>query len=419
MRLTTGNSVAIVVACSVAACVNPQVPIVDHPPAPDRFARAASQDPQARASAADELVGDPTFSAVQMLNTLLVRDIDPAVRAHAADAIAARHDPDLEGMLENAAHADPDPRVRQAAEQARQRLWPWGKSPGKAAALSIIGLGQFYLRDNQAGTAYLLTTGALVGSGLALVANHDVSIDGPSDSAKVPLGLGLATAGQNLLFYGIFDSYRDARVLRGDAGYSFHITHESLDELALAPFNPSVLKSPWVWGGVPAALAFGLGASILIDKIDGSDTQGRPTIFDVKKVNVFGHKFNRGAGFAAGAGYFGALFGTVGVGEESLFRGVIQTEMEERFGTVPGLVLGSVIFGSVHTLNFVDDPKQALYAVPVITVVGTTLGLAYQHTGHQLKTGVAMHFWYDTLLSLAAFAIDPDHQPFVVNYSMP
>jgi membrane protease YdiL (CAAX protease family) len=398
--------------------VNPQVPIVTHAPAADRFARAASQDPAARASAADELVGDPTFAAVQMLNTLLVRDIDPAVRAHAADAIAARHDPDLEGMLETAAHADPDPGVRSSAEQARQHLWPWGKSPGKAAALAILGLGQFYLRNNDEGAAYLVATAGLVGGGLALVDGHDVSLDGPSDSAKVPIGLGLATAGQNLIFYGIFDAYRDTRVLRGDAGYNFHISHESLDELALAPFTPSVLKSPWVWGGVPAALAIGIGASLLVDKIDGGDSEDRPTIFDVKQVNVFGHKLNRGPGFAAGAGYFAALFGTVGVGEESLFRGVIQTEMEERFGTVPGLVVGSVIFGSVHTLNFVDDPKQALYAVPIITVVGTTLGLAYQHTGHQLKTGVAMHFWYDTLLSLAGFAIDPEHQPFVVNYSM-
>ena len=28
-----------------------------------------------------------------------------------------------------------------------------------------------------------------------------------------------------------------------------------------------------------------------------------------------------------------------------------------------------------------------------------------------------MHFWYNTLLSAVAFAADPEHQPFVVNYN--
>jgi hypothetical protein len=28
-----------------------------------------------------------------------------------------------------------------------------------------------------------------------------------------------------------------------------------------------------------------------------------------------------------------------------------------------------------------------------------------------------MHFWYDFLLSTVAFAADPTHQPFVVNYA--
>ena len=45
--------------------------------------------------------------------------------------------------------------------------------------------------------------------------------------------------------------------------------------------------------------------------------------------------------------------------------------------------------------------------------------LAYIRTGHRLETSVAMHFWYDFLLSAAAFAADPQHQPFVVQYSAP
>jgi hypothetical protein len=131
---------------------------------------------------------------------------------------------------------------------------------------------------------------------------------------------------------------------------------------------------------------------------------------------VLGKTFSRWGGFAAGEGYFGTLFSPVGVGEESLFRGVIQTELEERFGTWGGLVAASTIFGAIHFLNYGNDPKQGLIAVPVIATLGSSLGLAYIETGHRLETSVAMHFWYDFLLSSVAFAADPQHQPFVVQY---
>jgi membrane protease YdiL (CAAX protease family) len=109
----------------------------------------------------------------------------------------------------------------------------------------------------------------------------------------------------------------------------------------------------------------------------------------------------------------------VGVGEEALFRGLIQTELEERLGTWGGLAAASAIFGAVHVVNFLDDPKSAAYALPVISVLGSSIGLAYIRTGHKLETSVAMHFWYDFLLSAAAFAADPQHQPFVVQFASP
>jgi membrane protease YdiL (CAAX protease family) len=177
-----------------------------------------------------------------------------------------------------------------------------------------------------------------------------------------------------------------------------------------------VLASPWVWAGVPIALAAGLGASYLINR---GDFTGNPSITDIRDLNVLGHRFSRAGAFAAGEGYFASLFAGVGVGEESLFRGVIQTELEERFGTYGGLVTASAIFGAIHFLNFANDPKAGAVAVPVIATLGASLGLAYIRTGHRLETSVAMHFWYDFLLSTVAFAADPTHQPFVVQYASP
>ena len=192
----------------------------------------------------------------------------------------------------------------------------------------------------------LATTAALIGSGVVLLRDAGtVSLDGPSTSAKAPIGLLLATAGQNAWFYSIFDAYRDARVLRGDVGYKFAITRERLPDLATAPFRPSVLKRPWVWAGVPIALLAGIGVSAIASS---GGLSGNPSIFDVPRVNFLGHSFSRGAGFALGEGYYAGLFGPVGIGEESLFRGLIQTELEERFGTGGGIAIASAIFGAVH-----------------------------------------------------------------------
>ena len=406
--------VTVVTGCVLAACVTPAVP--QRPVDPARYQHAADQNPAVRVHAADELTGDPDPRAGDMLIVLAQRDIDPAVRAAAAAAIAERRDPTLDDALEQSATRDPDPAVRDAAAAAHERLWPWLKQPRTAAGLSLLcpGCGQIYLRETGEGAAMLATTAALIGSGVVLLRDAGtVSLDGPSTSAKAPIGLLLATAGQNAWFYSIFDAYRDARVLRGDVGYKFAITRERLPDLATAPFRPSVLKRPWVWAGVPIALLAGIGVSAIASS---GGLTGNPSIFDVPHVNFLGHSFSRGAGFALGEGYYASLFGPVGIGEESLFRGLIQTELEERFGTGGGIAIASAIFGAVHLVNFGSDPKQALYAVPTIAVLGSTLGLAYVHTGHRLETGVAMHFWYDFLLSTVGFAVDPNHQPFVVSY---
>lgn len=413
-RATMRSIVTLVVAVFFAACVTPRLPGPTHPPAPDRFARAASPDPAVRASAADELVYDPSPAAVQMLLTLHGRDVDPTVRAHAADAIWRRMDTTLDVTLAASARQDPDPTVRAASQEAYTKLHAWRKRPGVAGGLSLLcpGCGHLYL-GKPVGWAYLLGTGALVGSGIGLIAGEQVSLSGGSSSAKVPVGLALVTAGQNLWFYSIFDAYRDARVARGDIGYRIPITRESLDDLYTAPFRPSVLKSPWFWGGVPAMLALGIGVSYLV----GTDATGPnpPTIFDVDRVNVFGKDFSRGAGFALGTGYFAALFSSVGVGEEALFRGVIQTELEERWG-LPGVAVASAIFGAIHIGNF-RDAKTIAIAIPTLSTLGAVLGVAYRERGYTLAVPVAMHFWYDTLLSMAAFAFDPQNQPFTVQHA--
>jgi membrane protease YdiL (CAAX protease family) len=414
-------------ALFVIGCVHPQQRVVI-PIAPDALpgvvGEATSQDPDARIRAVGSFAHEPDPRAAQYLLVMLSRDVDPRVRAAAASAIADRRDPDLDGALARAADRDPDAGVRVAASAAHARLEPFTRRVGSAAGWAALcpGCGQFYLGKPAVGIAQLAAAAVFLGGGFFLAkqgqtdGSSALSLDGPVSSSRQSAGILLLGAGQNTWFYNVFDAYRDARVAQGDAGYKHKISRETLDELVLAPFTPSVVKSPYVWGLVPIALAAGIGVSFL------GGVSSTHAITHVHDINFFGDSLSRAGGFAAGEGYFVGLFDPVGVGEESLFRGVIQTEMDERLGPYGGIAVASAIFGGAHALNYVGpggDPKQAIVAVPFIATIGATLGYAYMKTGYQLKTSVAMHFWYDFLLSTVGFLVDTEHQPFVVNYSAP
>jgi membrane protease YdiL (CAAX protease family) len=413
---------------AAAACVHPrQQVIVPIAPAdvPSVYAHAASPRPEDRIAALAALARDPDPHALQYLLVMLTRDVDPTVRAAAASALADRRDPSFDPALEAAAAHDRDPAVRAAADDAHARLYPFGRRAGSAAGWAALcpGCGQIYLGKPAVGIAQLLAAATFLGGGYFLAKSgttggNSLSLDGPVSSSRASAGILLLGAGQNTWFYQVFDAYRDARVGQDDAGYKHHISRETLDQLVAAPFTPSVISSPWVWGAVPLTLAAGIAVSF-IGHTSGAQP---PSFFDVHSINFFGADLSKGAGFAAGETYLAALFDPVGVGEESLFRGVIQTEMDERLGPYGGLAVASAIFGGAHALNYVgpgQDPKQALVAVPFIATIGATLGLAYLRTDYHLRTSVAMHFWYDFLLSTAGFLVDPEHQPFTVSYAMP
>jgi membrane protease YdiL (CAAX protease family) len=137
-----------------------------------------------------------------------------------------------------------------------------------------------------------------------------------------------------------------------------------------------------------------------------------------------GRQFAAVPGVALGEVYLGGLFVPVGVGEEALFRGFLMPAFSDVLGPWGGLAASSVLFGALHIPNFQGllsgklDLRAAAVAIPYITLLGATNGLAVMKTG-DLKTGVAMHFWYDFLLSTADFLARPDTQPFTVKITLP
>jgi len=392
-----------------------------------RLARAADADPAVRADAASELAAQPTDDAVRMLILMLRHDVDPSVRRAAADAMATTRMAGLAPFLEEAAVSDPDPAVRDAARMAKRRLWIRSRQPRLAAAYSALcpGCGHFYLQMPGRGAAILAPTVALLGGGIALMVDNDEvpelgNPDDPNLDAKDPVGFHLLITAQNLWAYGVFAAYRDARLLRNNEGYRLPVSREGVVDLATAPFRPRVLARPWVWAGVPVAVG---AATALVWAAAPEDLgRGSRSLTDGGDVNFLGRRYDQAPGVALGEAYFATLFVPVAVGEEALFRGVVQPALSERLGVWEGWALASAIFGAVHIFNFVGpggDLEDAAVAVPFITAVGSYIGVASIKTGFQLETSVAVHFWYDFALSTIGFIADPDHQPFVARFAVP
>ncbi len=75
-----------------------------------------------------------------------------------------------------------------------------------------------------------------------------------------------------------------------------------------------------------------------------------------------------------------------GVGEEFLFRGVIQDGLAIHLGPVPGLILASLLFGLAHAVT----PAYFLIA----SLMGAYLGWLYLHSGNLLLP-IVVHALYD------------------------
>jgi membrane protease YdiL (CAAX protease family) len=394
--------------------------------APRAFAMSQSPAAPDRIEAAGELGRLGDRAALERLTILLRVDRDPGVRAAAARAFAATRNPFYRPSLAEAAQGDPDPQVRAAAGEAEQVLLAFGRRPRQAAGLSLLcpGCGYFHLGQPGRASAYLATTLALVAGGVALASGETLRLDsdqGPRMTpTSAPLAIPALMAAQNLWFYGVFASYRDARLARGDVGYSYPISDEGLTTLVTAPVRPSVLRRPWFWAGLPLALGAAYGFSALVAPNDlGRQTR---SLGDGSGVWFLGRHYGTAAGVGLGEAYYAGLFLPVGVGEESLFRGALQPALCDTFGLWPGWVATSVIFGGVHFFNFVDEPgglTTAAKAVPFITVIGGYLGLTAIETGYRLETSVALHTWYDFMLGTVSFIVDPDHQPFSIQIGFP
>lgn len=246
------------------------------------------------------------------------------------------------------------------------------KNSAVAVGLSVIpGLGHAYLGDWR-------TAGGLAGSASAMVST--VSFDVGSDSFQ---NLNMLTL-QNTWCYGFYAALRDTRAYNHFQGYSYKMPTDSLSELALAPFQWSVIKKPEVWGGVLGALVVASGLVYFT-----AAKNSKSSISLASELSPLG-------AFA------------VGIGEETFFRGFLQTTFSEAFTPWVGIVLSSALFGAAHISNtvFMDSESRKFYyktMIPFISAFGGYFGwLTYKNKS--LKESVAVHSWYDFILFSVAYS---------------
>mgnify|MGYP001027021373 CR=1 FL=1 len=107
----------------------------------------------------------------------------------------------------------------------------------------------------------------------------------------------------------------------------------------------------------------------------------------ITRVDYLGGSWGRDAGTAACAAYWVPLSLGAGVSEEMLFRGLLQTRLEDEYGTCPGWLMASGLFGAAH-LARLDDPEVLLNA-GFAAVAGLYLGWRYRAEGYRLDKPVA------------------------------
>lgn len=251
------------------------------------------------------------------------------------------------------------------------------KSVFGTVALSSLfpGLGHVYLGDRR-------TAGELMGAACTTLGLLPFT-SGNETSFSSNLTL-FASISQ----YNTYAAYRDVRAYNQQTGYTYQMPREQFADLAWAPFSFSVLRKPEVWGGFLGIMALASIAGHIIDS-QTAHIHLRTTI-DWHPTPVIAFP--------------------IGIGEESFFRGYLQSELSEGLTPWGGLVFSSLVFGAAHIPNALlmepeDRRNYYAFGIPLITTIGAYFGWVTQKN-HSLKESVALHSWYDFLLFAATALVE-------------
>lgn len=88
--------------------------------------------------------------------------------------------------------------------------------------------------------------------------------------------------------------------------------------------------------------------------------------------------------------------------EELLFRGAIQGKLREHFRPFPAIAGASILFGSLHLLNYGGDIFSIILTTSMIVAIGGIIGALYEKTGN-LTVPIMVHGIYNFVLLLSSY----------------
>lgn len=177
------------------------------------------------------------------------------------------------------------------------------------------------------------------------------------------------------MFYSSFGAYRDARMAGNkQAEYTTPAPQESLGDLMLSPFNLDFLTRPGTY--IPLLLPLYMALTPADPEQWVYLPDNTITRDELRKGYFFQHQM-------------------VALGEEAFFRGVLNNGFSDWMGEGWGLMASSAVFGLAHTGN------AGSAGAGTATLFGLYLGYLQQDNEYAIGQGVALHYWWNFLVTLA------------------
>ena len=277
----------------------------------------------------------------------------------------------------------------------------------KAALFSLLlpGPGHIYLGDVEEGLLLLGVETALLFSSILfdLYAFDNLLNDEEENSFRNFFSNPPLVAAVELPLLSGYLAYRRAREKNHNIGYKQPLPDESVMDLAKAPFDLSIIAKPDFF----LPFIFHFGAVLLLQSAIFPDSGG--TSSDQRAgdgVHVYGTHLPSSIGYPLGEAGLWLSCTAVSMGEEALFRGYLQSELEERFGKRLGWLSASALFGALHIPNGTTT-KERMFASLSAFTGGLVMGYFYQKEGYSLRKSIAYHTWWNFSLTTINFLQNP------------
>lgn len=183
------------------------------------------------------------------------------------------------------------------------------------------------------------------------------------------------------------------------SGFKYHDI--SVKDLYLSPFKKENIFTPITGGMVLLA-----GVFLGIEKYNETRS-----ISEVDQMYFINKYIPRNDALAIFGTTSLAMSWGAGVGEEYICRNWLMPILDYKYGQKKGLMFSSLTFGVLHFSNvlFADKPDYgaALLQVGEATIAGYFLGRDVQKRNYNIGPAVAAHVWYDAVLMIGSFLINP------------